>query len=122
MPQTSCLHSQEAETHDDVCLTSYGAETDESDKYMSSLLHGNDDYMVRKIIMWGLVDCWRGFRKYRVFIEYCAFSLNVVIFLNSASSAAALVFYLSLSGPSIKLVYTPKKNRERPESGIYFKS
>ena len=121
MPQTSCLHSQEAETHDDVCLTSYGAETDESDKYMSSLLHGNDDNMVRKIIIWGLVDCWRGFRKYRVFIEYCAFSLNVVIFLNSASSAAALVFYLSFSGPST-MVYTPKKNRERPESGIYFKS
>ena len=33
-------------------------------------------------------------RKYRVFIKYCFFTSNVVIFLNSASSAAALVFYL----------------------------
>ena len=31
---------------------------------------------------------------YRVFIKYCAFPLNFVIFLNSASSAVALVFYL----------------------------
>ena len=31
---------------------------------------------------------------YRVFIKYCVFSLIFVIFLNSASSAAALVFYL----------------------------
>ena len=33
-------------------------------------------------------------RKYRVFIKYCFFPYNVVIFLNSVSSAAALVFYL----------------------------
>ena len=117
MPQTSCLHSQEAETHDDVCLTSYGAETDESDKYMSSLLHGNDDDMVRKIIIWGLVD-W-GFRKYRVFIEYCAFSLNVVIFLNSASSAAALVFYLPFSGPGMKSGCTHRAKSERGQSPEY---
>ena len=33
--------------------------------------------------------------KYRVFIKYCGFFLKIfVIFLNSASSAAALVFYL----------------------------
>ena len=31
---------------------------------------------------------------YRVFIKYCFFPLKFVIFLNSASSAAALVFYL----------------------------
>ena len=31
---------------------------------------------------------------YRVFIKYCVFPENVVIFLNSASSVAALVFYL----------------------------
>ena len=31
---------------------------------------------------------------YRVFIKYCVFPKNFVIFLNSASSAAALVFYL----------------------------
>ena len=31
---------------------------------------------------------------YRVFIKYCVFSSAVVIFLNSASSAATLVFYL----------------------------
>ena len=33
-------------------------------------------------------------RRYRVFIKYCVFSLKFVIFLNCASSAAALVFYL----------------------------
>ena len=31
---------------------------------------------------------------YRVFIKYCVFPLKFWIFLNSASSAAALVFYL----------------------------
>ena len=31
---------------------------------------------------------------YRVFIKYCVFSLKFLIFLNSASSAASLVFYL----------------------------
>ena len=31
---------------------------------------------------------------YRVFNKYCVFHENFVIFLNSASSAAALVFYL----------------------------
>ena len=47
--------------------------------------------------------------NYRVFIKYCVFPLSVVIFLNSASSAAALVFYLSLSGPSMKSsVHTEK--------------
>ena len=30
-----------------------------------------------------------------MFIKYCVFPKNVMIFLNSASSAAALVFYLS---------------------------
>ena len=34
------------------------------------------------------------FRIYRVFIKYCVFSLIFFIFLNSASSAAAPVFYL----------------------------
>ena len=32
--------------------------------------------------------------KNRVFIKYCVFSWNFVIFLNSASSGAVLVFYL----------------------------
>ena len=32
--------------------------------------------------------------RYRVFIRYCVFTKNFVIFLNSASTAAALVFYL----------------------------
>ena len=41
-------------------------------------------------------------------------------FLNSASSAAALVFYLSFSGPSMKSGANTEKNRERPESRIYF--
>ena len=31
---------------------------------------------------------------YSVFINYCVFSYNFGLFLNSASSAAALVFYL----------------------------
>ena len=42
---------------------------------------------------------------YRVFIKYCVFHSNVVIFLNSASSAAA-----------------PRENKERPESGIIKKN
>ena len=32
--------------------------------------------------------------RYRVFINYCVFPYNFVIFLNSARFAAALVFYL----------------------------
>ena len=35
-----------------------------------------------------------GLRKYRVLIKYCVFPLKFWIFLNSASSALALVFYL----------------------------
>ena len=40
-------------------------------------------------------DNWNAYNssKYRVFIKYCVFSLKC-FFLNSASSAAALVFYL----------------------------
>ena len=34
--------------------------------------------------------------RYRVFIKYCVFPENVVIFLNSASSDAVLVFDLPL--------------------------
>ena len=53
---------------------------------------------------------------YRVFIKYCVFPLVFVIFLNSASSAAALVFYL----PGVCVhTLTPRENRERPESGIF---
>ena len=56
---------------------------------------------------------------YRVFIKDCIFPQNVMIFLNSASSdAAALVFYLPSGDPSMQL---ERENRERPESGIYFK-
>ena len=40
-----------------------------------------------------VVDRYLDCDRYRVFIKYCVFSLKV-IFLNSASSAAALVFYL----------------------------
>ena len=41
------------------------------------------------------------------------FPLNVVIFLNSASSAAALAFYLPFSGPSMKYgVHAEEKPRE----------
>ena len=45
-------------------------------------------------------------------------------FLNFASSAAALVFYLPSGHSSVKSsehTLTPRKNRERPESGIFFK-
>ena len=43
------------------------------------------------------------------------FPENVVIFLNSASSAEVLVFDLPLC------THTDRENRERPGSGIYFK-
>ena len=55
---------------------------------------------------------------YRVFIKYCVFSLIFVIFLNSASSAAALVFYLPIVSVH---TLTPRENRKRPESGIFLK-
>ena len=32
--------------------------------------------------------------RYRVFMKYCVFSLKFLIYLNSASSGAALEFYL----------------------------
>ena len=41
-----------------------------------------------------------------------------MIFLNSASSAAALVFYLPIVSVH---TLTPRENRERPESGIFLK-
>ena len=44
---------------------------------------------------------------YRVFIKYSVFFLIFFIFLNSASSAAALVFYLPVH------TLTPRENRER---------
>ena len=52
-----------------------------------------------------------------MFIKYCVFSLKFVIFLNSASSAAALDFYL----PGVCTVHWHRgENRERPESGIFY--
>ena len=55
-----------------------------------------------------------------MFIKYCVFSLNVVIFLNSASSAVALVFYLSFGGPSMKPgVHTEEKPREARVRNIF---
>ena len=53
------------------------------------------------------------------------FPLNVGIFLNSANSAAALVFYLPYGGPSVKSgvhLLISREKRESPESGIYSKS
>ena len=53
------------------------------------------------------------------------FPLNVGIFLNSASSAAALVIYLPSGGPSVKSrvhLLISREKRESPESGIYLKS
>ena len=53
-----------------------------------------------------------------MFIKYCVFSENFVIFLNSASSPAALVFYM----PGVFVhTLTPKENRAKPESGISLK-
>ena len=51
---------------------------------------------------------------YRVFIKYCVFfRQNVVIFLYSASSASALLFYQPFRGPSMKSgVHTEEKLRE----------
>ena len=45
---------------------------------------------------------------YRVFIKYCVFYLKVVIFPNSASFAAALVFYL----PSV-CTHTETEGKQR---------
>ena len=63
------------------------------------------------------------FISYRVFIKYCVFFLrNVVIFLNSASSAAAMVFYLSSGCLNVKSgvhTLTPRENGERSEFGIF---
>ena len=53
------------------------------------------------------------------------FPLNAAIFLNSASSADALVFYLPSGGPSVKSrvhLLISREKRESPESGIYSKS
>ena len=54
---------------------------------------------------------------YRVFIKYCVFLLNVVIFLDFASSAAAPGVW-----PAIVYTHTDtmRGNRESPESRIYF--
>ena len=51
---------------------------------------------------------------YRVFIKHFVFPYNFVIFLNSASSAAALVYLLMFVH-----TLTARENRERPESGIF---
>ena len=53
---------------------------------------------------------------YRVFIKYCVFPSNFVIFLNSASSAAALVFYL----PGV-CTHTDTEGKQRKASQEYFK-
>ena len=52
--------------------------------------------------------------RYRVLIKYCVFPEIFVIFLNSASSAAALVFYLVCVH-----TLTLRENRERQESRIF---
>ena len=52
------------------------------------------------------------------------FFLKCRDFLNSASSAAALVLFDLTSGRSkheVRCTRTPRENRERPKSGIYFK-
>ena len=49
--------------------------------------------------------------SYRVFIKYCVFSLKIFNFLNSASSAAALVFYL----PGV-CTHTDTEGKQSPEN------
>ena len=53
--------------------------------------------------------------SYRLFIKYCVFILTFWIFPNSASSAAALVFYL----PRVCTHTDTEEYREKQESGIY---
>ena len=49
------------------------------------------------------------------------FPYNVVIFLNSDSSAAVLVFYLSFSGPSMRSgVHTEEQPREARVRNTFF--
>ena len=69
-------------------------------------------YQMRKV---NICTC-----MYRLFFNYCSFSLKCCDFSDLCQfcwSAGVL--------PAIKWskheVYTPRKNRERPESGIYFK-
>ena len=48
-----------------------------------------------------------------------------MIFLNSAISAAALMFYLPSGGSNVKSgvhTLTPRENRGRSESGIFFRN
>ena len=50
----------------------------------------------------------------------CVYSLKCCDFLNSASSAAALVFYLPFSGPSMKSgVHTEEKPREERVRNLF---
>ena len=61
-----------------------------------------------------------GSKSYRVFVKCCFFPKNVVIFLNSASPAAALVFYLPFSGSSMNSgVHTEEKPREARVRNIF---
>ena len=54
-------------------------------------------------------------RYYRVFIKYLIFPLNVVIFLNSASSAAAALLF----GPVIVYTHRHRGKIERGQSPEY---
>ena len=57
---------------------------------------------------------------YRVLIIYCVFSSKCCDFLNSAISAAALVFYLPFSDPGMKSsVHTEEKPREARVRNIF---
>ena len=56
-----------------------------------------------------------------MFIRYCVFSLKCCDFLNTASSAATLVFYLPFSGPSMKCTHRGKTERgQSPEYILKF--
>ena len=60
--------------------------------------------------------------RYWMFIKYCVFFLKHCDFLKSASanSAAALVFYLPFSGPSMKSgVHTEENPREARVRNVF---
>ena len=55
---------------------------------------GNHPCCPLRALPFGQSHYFANFFWYRVFIKYCVFSSKCLIFLNSASSAAALVFFL----------------------------
>ena len=75
---------------------------------MSPRQFREDDWsknIARVAFLYSLCALW----NYRVFINYCVFPQNFLNFLDSASSTAALVFYLPFRGPSMKSGVDPEE-------------